>query len=116
MDRVVSRRILVFIGTLVSDWYAGRYLRTTYTRVEKLYIHYYEAPATFRAISRSLSQFVVYMTLARIMGWLVGITHPPCRGEGRGLAFLCGLLWLGSVVGTGHAFSTAVSFQVLYFL
>ena len=107
--RVVSRRILVFIGTLISDWYAGRYFRKTFTRLEKLYIHYYETPATFRALSRSGSQFVVYLTLARIMGWLVGITHPPCRSEGRGLAFFCGLLWLGSVVGTGHAFSTAVS-------
>lgn len=111
--RVVSRRILVFIGTLVSDWYAGRYFRQTYTRVEKLYLHYYEAPATFRAISRSTSQLLVYWTLAKIMGWLVGITHPPCHGEGRGLAFFCGLLWIGSVVGTGHAFSTAVSNSLL---
>ena len=77
--------------------------------MEKIYINYYETPATFRAISRSTSQMLVYLTLARIMGWLVGITHTPCRSEGRGLAFFCGLLYLGSVVGTGHAFSTAVS-------
>ncbi len=43
------------------------------------------------------------------MGWLVGHTHPPCRSEGRGLAFFCGLLWIGSVVGAGHAFATAVA-------
>lgn len=77
--------------------------------MEKLYIHYYETPAIFRAISRSSSQIIVYLSLARIMGWLVGISHPPCRSEGRGIAFFCGLLWLGSVVGTGHAFSTAVA-------
>ena len=43
------------------------------------------------------------------MGWLVGISSPPCRGEGRGLAFFCALLWVGSCVGTGHAFATAVA-------
>jgi len=106
---VVSRRVLVFINTLITDWYAGRYFRKTLTKMEKIYIHYYETPATFRAISRTVTQFIVYITLGRIMGWLVGITHPPCRSEGRGLAFFCGLLWLGSVVGTGHAFATGVA-------
>ena len=62
---VVSRRVLLFMWTLLSDWYAGRYFRTTFTRMEKFYIHYYEAPATFRAISRCLSQMVVYLSLAR---------------------------------------------------
>ena len=95
----------------MADYYAGHYLRTTYNRVEKFYIHYYETPAAFRAFSRSAAQFGVYLILSRIMGWLVGITQPPCRGEGRGLAYLCVLLWFGAVVGTGHAFSSAVSLE-----
>ena len=106
---VVSKRAIVSIGNLVSDWYTGRYLRKTYSRMEKIYIHYYETPATFRAMSRTMSQWVVYLILARIMGWMVGITHSPCRSEGRGLALFCGLLYLGSVTGTGPAFAEAVA-------
>ena len=106
---VISKQIIVSIGKLVSDWYTGRYFRKTYSRLENIYLHYYETPATFRALSRTLSQWIVYLALARIMGWMVGITHPPCRSEGRGLAFFCGLLWMGSVVGLGHAFAEAVA-------
>lgn len=105
----VSRRALCVLGNLISDWYTGRTLRKTYTRLERIYIHYYETPALFRALTRFISQWCVYLVLARAMGWCVGLTHPPCRSQGRGLAFLCGLIWIGSVVGTGHAFSTAIS-------
>lgn len=106
---VISKRILCSIGNLISDWYTGRYFRTTYTRLEKLYIHYYETPATFRALLRTISQWCIYLLLGKLMGYLVGITHKPCRSEGRGLALTCGLLWVGSVVGTGHAFAEAVA-------
>lgn len=110
--RIVARRCLTFIGELVCDYLAGRYFRETYTRLEKAYLHYYEAPAMFRASSRFLSQLIVYHILGNIMGWLVGISHPPCHGEGRGLALLCALLWVGAVIGSGHAFSTAVSLWI----
>ena len=106
--RIASQKVLVWIYNFGCDYYAGRYFRKTYNRMEKFYIHYYETPAAFRAFSRSAAQMIVYHIIARIMGWLVGITHPPCRGEGRGLAFFCVLLWVGAVVGTGHAFSSAV--------
>ena len=106
---VVFRRALCVLGNLISDWYTGRTLRKTYTRLERIYIHYYETPALFRALTRSFSQWCVYLVLARLMGWCIGLTHPPCRSQGRGLAFLCGLIWIGAVVGTGHAFATAVS-------
>lgn len=43
------------------------------------------------------------------MGWMVGVGKTPCRSDGRGLAFFCGLLWVGAVLGTGDAFSAAVS-------
>lgn len=106
---VVARRALCILGNLISDWYTGRTLRKTYTRLERIYIHYYEAPAMFRALTRTISQWLVYLILARAFGWFVGQSHAPCRSKGRGLAFICGLLWIGSVVGTGHAFATAVS-------
>ena len=106
---VLSRKILCSFGNLISDWYTGRYFRKTYSRMEKIYLHYYETPAGFRALSRSFSQWVIYLLLSKIMGYLVGITHQPCHTLRRGLAFPCGLLWIGSVVGAGHAFAEAVA-------
>ena len=38
--------------------------------------------------------------------WNVGL---PCHQRGRGMAWLCGLIWIGAVVGTGHAFTVALS-------
>jgi len=106
---IFSRRALCIVYKILGDYMRGRYVRKTYTRVESVYIQYYETPATFRALCRTGSQLVVYFILYRAMGYLVGITHPPCRSEGRGLAFLCTLLWAGAVVGTGHAFATALA-------
>jgi len=106
---VISKRFICSFGNLINDWYTGRYFRKTYSRIEKIYIHYYETPATFRALSRTLSQWIVYLILAKIMADLVGITHTPCHSPLRGLAFPCGLLWIGSVVGAGHAFAEAVA-------
>lgn len=106
---VISKRIIVSIGNLVSDWYTGRYFRKTYSRFEKTYIHFYETPASFRALSRMASQWLIYLLLARVMGWMVGTARTPCRSDKRGLAFYCGLLWIGSVTGAGHAFAEAVA-------
>lgn len=106
---IFCRRTLLVVYKILGDYMRGRYVRKTYTRVESAYIQYYETPATFRASCRTGSQLVVYLILYRAMGSLVGITHPPCRSEGRGLAFLCTLLWAGSVVGTGHLFATALA-------
>lgn len=40
-------------------------------------------------------------------GWkVVGL---PCHGRGRGVAYLCGLFWIGSVVGIGHVLAMGVS-------
>lgn len=38
--------------------------------------------------------------------WNVGL---PCYQRGRGMAWLCGLIWIGAVVGTGHACTVAIS-------
>ena len=109
VHRIVSRRILVTIGHFLQDYLRGRYFRRAYTRLEVLALRYYELPAASRALSRAAFRIFILVILAKIMGWVVGIEHGPCRGDSRGLAPVCGLLWLGSVVGIGQAFSTAVS-------
>ena len=39
-------------------------------------------------------------------GWKVGL---PCHRRGKGMAWLCGFIWIGAVVGIGHVLAMAVS-------
>lgn len=116
---VISKRFLNSMGNLIGDWYTGRYFRKTYTRLERIYIHYYETPASLRALARVASQWMIYLLLSHFIGtYLVGVEKLSCRtGCGpstggncpSGMAFSCGLLWIGSIVGTGHAFAEATA-------
>lgn len=38
----------------------------------------------------------------------------PCQRRGKGMAWLCSMLWIVTVVGTGHAFAVAVSYRYEY--
>ena len=106
--RIVSRRALNAAGDLVMDYMRGRYLRTTYTRLERMYVRYYELPAAFRATCRTLAQLAILVLLNGIMGWMVGVHHAPCSIDGSCPRMWCALLWIVAVVGTGHACATAV--------
>lgn len=116
---VISKRFLNSMGNLIGDWYTGRYFRKTYTRLERIYIHYYETPASLCALARVASQWMIYLLLSHFIGtYLVGVEKLSCRtGCGpsnggscpSGVAFSCGLLWIGSIVGTGHAFAEATA-------
>jgi hypothetical protein len=94
------------------DYMRGRYLRTTYTRLESMYVRYYELPAAFRATCRTLAQLSILVLLNGIMGWMVGVHHAPCSVDGSCPRMWCALLWIVAVVGTGHACSTAVRAEV----
>ena len=39
----------------------------------------------------------------------------PCHQRGKGLAWLCGFIWIGAVVGIGHACAVAVSICIIDF-
>ena len=106
---IVARRTILTVADVIVDYLRGRYFRTTYSRLERVYLRYYEAPAALRAMARTASQISIFFLLSSFMSWLVGTNHPPCRAQGRGLAFVCGLLWIFSVVGTGHAFTQYVA-------
>mmetsp|Transcript_12966 Transcript_12966/g.23488 ORF Transcript_12966/g.23488 Transcript_12966/m.23488 type:complete len:608 (-) Transcript_12966:294-2117(-) len=106
---IVARRALNECYYFLFDYFTGRYLRTTYTRVERLYLRFVEKPAALRSLARTSSQLCITFLLSKVMGWLVGIHHAPCHSDGRGLAFFCGILWIGTVLGTSYACTTAVS-------
>ncbi len=108
MFRVLGRRGLNLLGDCINDYMTGRYFRKTYTRLERAYLHYYEMPATLRAICRITAQITVYHMLEPVMAWLVGINHPPCHGEGLGLGTFCSMIYIVAILGTGYAFITGV--------
>ena len=104
---IVSRRALNACGDLCMDYMRGRYIRKTYSRLERLYMNYYELPAAFRATCRTVSQFAILTVLSGIMGWMVGLHSAPCSIDGACPRMWCALLWIIAVVGTGHALASA---------
>lgn len=106
--RIFSRRALVIVYHILGDYMTGRYVRKAYTRAESAYMHYYETPAMFRALCRTVSQLVVYHILSKLIQFLLGISLLS-QSKGRGLAFLYTFIWAGTVVGTGHAFTSALA-------
>jgi hypothetical protein len=78
--RILARRVINTAGELVYDYMRGRYIRTTYTKMENLYIRYYELPAVFRAISRTVAQalilFILSFVTSRNISLLPGARSP----------------------------------------
>jgi len=106
---IVARRSLNTVGDLVYDYSMGRYLRTTYTRMEHLYVRFFELPAAFRALSRTAAQLCILFVLSNLMEWMVGLSRTPCRNTNGSCSWWCSMLWMGAVIGTGHAASSAVA-------
>jgi len=127
------------------DYFRGRVFRTTFTKLERAYLRYYEFPAATRATARLVSQIGILLGLSWAVRWwmiwvlsnedgpmvlgvsgvdvgLVGTSSRdaasrpdwwkvglPCHMRGKGMAWLCGFIWIGAVVGIGHACAMAVS-------
>ena len=172
---LLTRRALNSTRDAVVDYFRGRIFRTTFTRMERAYLRYYEFPAVIRAASRLASQIGILLVLSvtvrywmfvilagdvvgplvlgmsgmdirhdigmvgtsssggasgggeslggggGVGGSILGLRNVglPCYQRGRGMAWLCSLIWIGAVVGTGHACTVAVSFYLtglLHFL
>lgn len=169
---LLTRRALNSTRDAVVDYFRGRIFRTTFTRMERAYLRYYEFPAVIRAASRLASQIGILLVLSvtvrywmfiilagdvvgplvlgmsgmdirhdigmvgtssggsiggggeslsrggGVGGSILGLRNVglPCYQRGRGMAWLCSLIWIGAVVGTGHACTVAVSFFFLTWL
>jgi len=146
---ILSRRILNSTWNALVDYFRGRYFRTTFTRLERAYLRYYEFPAVTRAVWRTVSQMGILMGLSWLVRWWMivalagnGVGGPmmwmlwggagglgvngggggggldsssswnvglPCQSQTTGVAMVCALVWIGAVVGTGHACAMVVS-------
>lgn len=153
---ILARRSLNFTWTAIVDYFRGRTIRTTFTKLERAYLRYYEFPAVTRAIARIGSQIGILLGLSwAVRLWMIwvcstsvssnnvswpsmvlGVTGIgnlksvemlssgdagsallgpglkvglPCHQRGKGIAWLCGFIWIGAVVGIGHACAMAVS-------
>ncbi|KAL3800405.1 hypothetical protein ACHAW5_009083 [Stephanodiscus triporus] len=142
---ILSRRALNYTWIAIVDYFRGRTFRTTYTKLERAYLRYYEFPAVTRACARLVSQIGILLGLSWAVrlwmfwvfssdvapivfgatgidialvgaragrkiaigpGWKVGL---PCHRRGKGMAWLCGFFWIGTVVGIGHVVGVALS-------
>jgi len=107
---IVARRGLASMIDIMSDWYTGRYFRTTVKRMEHQYWRYYQVPAALRSAGRLASQTLLLFTLGRIMEWMIGLDSPPCHLTGfGGCHWYCAILWIISVIVTGHAGGAAIA-------
>ncbi|KAL7552102.1 hypothetical protein ACHAWF_015314 [Thalassiosira exigua] len=143
---LLSRRVLNATYDAVVDYVRGRIFRTTFNRLERAYLRYYEFPAATRAAARLVSQIGILLGLSWAVRWwmilvliddrvgplAMGVTGMtsidvgmvgtsvgsvaglwnvglPCHGRGKGVAWLCGFVWIASVVGIGHACAVSLS-------
>lgn len=105
---IVARRIVLSLSEIILDYMRGRYFRSTYSRLERAYLRYYEAPAALRAMARSVSQILIFFWLSAMMSWLTGVGTNDSGSDGVNL--LEGLLWISSVIGSGHAFTQYIAY------
>jgi tryptophan-rich sensory protein len=105
----------VFIGfySIAKDWYAGKYIRTTFEHMERQYHTRYQIPACFRSLGRTFGHFIALIVWGRAMEWLVGLNQTPCHIHGGGgcggYHRLCSLLWIVATLGPGHTIGVAIA-------
>lgn len=133
---LLTRRILNSTANAIIDYFRGRYFRTTFTRLERAYLRYYEFPAAIRAIWRVASQIGILEAWSWMVRCWMGVVSRsednfnlytfihsnasqdidwrseqgclPCLRAGKGIPWFCGIVWIGAVVGAGHACAMAV--------
>lgn len=116
---LVARRVLVYLGDMANDWYTGRYLRRTYSMLEKEYWHFYQVTALVRSGGRFLAQLVLSAVLGRIVQGLLGLRRYPCIVESTstddlqsiltGAFWGCSALWMLATLGGSFSIGKLIS-------
>jgi tryptophan-rich sensory protein len=122
----VCRRVLAHGVDMANDWYTGRYLRKTYTKLEQDYWHYYQLPAVLRSTARLSVQLGLSFLLGCMVEAMVGLRRHPCSlvkgitttgaaaagaaassqtavGTGYGSFLGCSFLWILATLAGSHA-------------
>jgi hypothetical protein len=99
----VARRSIRVLGDLSYDYMMGRYVRTTYTKLNHLYSRHYDFPAVFRALGRVAVQILLMTIVSRVLCVSI-MQHPPDDPK----SWWTPILWAGAMLGTGHVFSKVV--------
>jgi hypothetical protein len=78
---ILSRRALNYTWIAIVDYFRGRTFRTTYTKLERAYLRYYEFPAVTRAIARLVSQIGILLGLSWVVRlWLFRVFSSDYSG------------------------------------
>jgi len=116
---IVARRVLLGVFRFFLDYATGRYFRKTYSKLERIYMHYYELPAAIRSCSRCLSQAVTYILLSRVTSCAnvciptylkaTTITEGLEGLDKDQVTYFCTLIWVTSIVWVGHKIASMVA-------
>lgn len=104
-----AQRIYQFLYLFGRDWYTGRYLRLKFERMQRQYKTQYRIPECLRSVSRFSSHLVSLLIIGRWLEWMLNLKSAPCRILYGGCNIWCGTLWLGAVLGAGHAVGVAIA-------
>lgn len=63
---------LSYLYVFLGDWYRGRYMRLTYTNLERTYYRHYEGDYVVRSFCRTVVQVLVLLFSAEIVTMVIG--------------------------------------------
>lgn len=104
-----AQRIYHFFYLFGRDWYTGRYLRIKFERMQRQYKTEYRIPECLRSVSRFFSHLVLLLLIGRWVEWMLSLMSAPCKVLYGGCNIWCGTIWVGAVLGAGHAVGVAIA-------
>jgi len=114
----ILKAFLSHTYVIMGDWYRGRYMRLTYTNLERYYYRHYEGDYIVRSFSRTIVQILVLLLSAEIItivigdnGIGLGVTRKIQGYSRRAMGTAYCVAWLGIVIGISTAYNSAVSFN-----
>jgi hypothetical protein len=101
------KKVSFLLYEALGDWYSGRYIRQTYTHLEKLYIAQYEMPALARSTGRFAISFFLNLILAQLAALALADVMVLSPRNQR----VCAGVFLGLQISTSALFSAFIGPQ-----